>query len=144
MYIQVVPFCLVFWCWFFFFFKQKTAYEMRISDWSSDVCSSDLTIGLHLATRNAVEIPMEVAKHRNGHIPAMRVPSNTRIAFTGSVPHEHRLQGQRAVAGTAARTGRTRPARRAGRPRPTRYSAQPRHPTSRGTPPPAAHPPPPP
>src|SRR3546814_9837380 len=27
----------------FFFFKQKTAYEMRISDWSSDVCSSDLT-----------------------------------------------------------------------------------------------------
>src|SRR3546814_13172985 len=26
---------------FFFFFKQKTAYEMRISDWSSDVCSSD-------------------------------------------------------------------------------------------------------
>src|SRR3546814_1297771 len=29
----------------FFFFKQKTAYEMRISDWSSDVCSSDLTTG---------------------------------------------------------------------------------------------------
>src|SRR3546814_9095659 len=29
-------------CYFFFFFKQKTAYEMRISDWSSDVCSSDL------------------------------------------------------------------------------------------------------
>src|SRR3546814_6637945 len=32
-------------CWLFllfFFFKQKTAYEMRISDWSSDVCSSDL------------------------------------------------------------------------------------------------------
>src|SRR3546814_6329810 len=29
----------------FFFFKQKTAYEMRISDWSSDVCSSDLLVG---------------------------------------------------------------------------------------------------
>src|SRR3546814_6052314 len=29
----------------FFFFKQKTAYEMRISDWSSDVCSSDLLCG---------------------------------------------------------------------------------------------------
>src|SRR3546814_5227193 len=28
--------------WIVFFFKQKTAYEMRISDWSSDVCSSDL------------------------------------------------------------------------------------------------------
>src|SRR3546814_6264756 len=33
--------CACFVC-FFFFFKQKTAYEMRISDWSSDVCSSDL------------------------------------------------------------------------------------------------------
>src|SRR3546814_3544201 len=29
---------------FFVFFKQKTAYEMRISDWSSDVCSSDLAV----------------------------------------------------------------------------------------------------
>src|SRR3546814_5059978 len=33
--------CIVF-MFCFFFFKQKTAYEMRISDWSSDVCSSDL------------------------------------------------------------------------------------------------------
>src|SRR3546814_6826426 len=32
-------------CSYFFFFKQKTAYEMRISDWSSDVCSSDLSLG---------------------------------------------------------------------------------------------------
>src|SRR3546814_596174 len=31
----------------FFFFKQKTAYEMRISDWSSDVCSSDLAADQH-------------------------------------------------------------------------------------------------
>src|SRR3546814_3756044 len=31
-------------CCLFYFFKQKTAYEMRISDWSSDVCSSDLWI----------------------------------------------------------------------------------------------------
>src|SRR3546814_7890318 len=31
---------------FFFFFKQKTAYEMHISDWSSDVCSSDLDLGV--------------------------------------------------------------------------------------------------
>src|SRR3546814_6727438 len=40
---------------FFFFFKQMTAYEMRISDWSSDVCSSDLAVaalvGGDLATR---------------------------------------------------------------------------------------------
>src|SRR3546814_7123783 len=33
--------CVRFSC-YFFFFKQKTAYDMRISDWSSDVCSSDL------------------------------------------------------------------------------------------------------
>src|SRR3546814_3095764 len=36
-------FLLLLFC-FIFFFKQKTAYEMRISDWSSDVCSSDLPI----------------------------------------------------------------------------------------------------
>src|SRR3546814_5630064 len=34
----------------FFFFKQKTAYDMRISDWSSDVCSSDLQIEQVLGT----------------------------------------------------------------------------------------------
>src|SRR3546814_1622817 len=33
----------------FFFFKQKTAYEMRISDWSSDVCSSDLQAAVDIA-----------------------------------------------------------------------------------------------
>src|SRR3546814_4381966 len=36
---------------FVFFFKQKTAYEMRISDWSSDVCSSDLREALWEAVR---------------------------------------------------------------------------------------------
>src|SRR3546814_166493 len=35
----------------FFFFKQKTAYEMRISDWSSDVCSSDLLTLFYIAGR---------------------------------------------------------------------------------------------
>src|SRR3546814_18028343 len=36
-----------------FFFKQKTAYEMRISDWSSDVCSSDLLLEYHLRASRA-------------------------------------------------------------------------------------------
>src|SRR3546814_7072617 len=36
----------------FFFFKQKTAYEMRISDWSSDVCSSDLAIECRINAEN--------------------------------------------------------------------------------------------
>src|SRR3546814_7454870 len=40
---------------FFFFFKQKTAYELRISDWSSDVCSSDLVIEVLNALDAVVE-----------------------------------------------------------------------------------------
>src|SRR3546814_3443102 len=36
---------------FFFFFKHKTAYDMRISDWSSDVCSSDLSFDAPLMFR---------------------------------------------------------------------------------------------
>src|SRR3546814_2815335 len=41
--VFIVDVYVFFWLCVFFFFKQKTAYEMRISDWSSDVCSSDLT-----------------------------------------------------------------------------------------------------
>src|SRR3546814_19648430 len=40
----------------FFFFKQKTAYEMRISDWSSDVCSSDLKPEIHRRVREVADI----------------------------------------------------------------------------------------
>src|SRR3546814_16764975 len=40
--ISVVSYSILQYLILFFFFKQKTAYEMRISDWSSDVCSSDL------------------------------------------------------------------------------------------------------
>src|SRR3546814_2294986 len=43
----------------FFFFKQKTAYEMRISDWSSDVCSSDLLI-----RRFRIGIQEQIRPHR--------------------------------------------------------------------------------
>src|SRR3546814_3847770 len=39
----------------FFFFKQKTAYEMRISDWSSDVCSSDLACPARGAVFNHID-----------------------------------------------------------------------------------------
>src|SRR3546814_2965965 len=53
-------------CLLFFFFKQKTAYEMRISDWSSDVCSSDL----------ARQRPRRSRYERNGMLStgAIRVP----------------------------------------------------------------------
>src|SRR3546814_5707433 len=46
-----------------FFFKQKTAYEMRISDWSSDVCSSDLTSLLALQ-QQLVELRHRCASER--------------------------------------------------------------------------------
>src|SRR3546814_7941457 len=43
----------------FFFFKQKTAYEMRISDWSSDVCSSDLVPDTHASERRQLTAVIE-------------------------------------------------------------------------------------
>src|SRR3546814_13590231 len=48
----------------FFFFKQKTAYEMRISDWSSDVCSSDLSAVLAgLALQGAIQARPSLLRH---------------------------------------------------------------------------------
>src|SRR3546814_6805922 len=75
---------------FFFFFKQKTAYEMRSSDWSSDVCSSDLLkrssdafservqqisaklqlVGRQLADLEAKERTLEDALRRRQLLPA--------------------------------------------------------------------------
>src|SRR3546814_5696995 len=47
----------------FFFFKQKTAYEMRISDWSSDVCSSDLP-GRGAGRKAAAKLPQLGLPHK--------------------------------------------------------------------------------
>src|SRR3546814_16105115 len=47
-----------------FFFKQKTAYEMRISDWSSDVCSSDLRIELGALGKGARQVAMADEAYR--------------------------------------------------------------------------------
>src|SRR3546814_19955777 len=49
LFVIVYSFCIVFFA--VFFFKQKTAYDMRISDWSSDVCSSDLPVDMPLFER---------------------------------------------------------------------------------------------
>src|SRR3546814_8452847 len=68
----VVVLFLFFLCWFIcwcrlclfvlfvFFFKQKTAYEMRISDWSSDVCSSDLLVDAVLGLGQKQAVPVGV------------------------------------------------------------------------------------
>src|SRR3546814_13684438 len=57
----------------FFFFKQKTAYEMRISDWSSDVCSSDLR-----RARQATESASNsmTTSSATASAPMMRLPAN--------------------------------------------------------------------
>src|SRR3546814_4114779 len=50
----------------FFFFKQKTAYEMRISDWSSDVCSSDLAPPIPSLLDRLERQPADIVQ-RDGH-----------------------------------------------------------------------------
>src|SRR3546814_5326816 len=96
----LVVFCLMsvfnmrFIDWFFFFFKQKTAYEMRISDWSSDVCSSDLQAagdGLCLHGRRA------------GRPSGREEDQGPRQAPDGEDPA--RILPQRAVEGDPARDG---------------------------------------
>src|SRR3546814_7463990 len=52
------------WLCFFFIFKQKTAYEMRISDWSSDVCSSDLALPQLRGEPRRIALPSLRAERR--------------------------------------------------------------------------------
>src|SRR3546814_3206865 len=73
-----------------FFFKQKTAYEMRISDWSSDVCSSDL-----LARRRARRQP-----ERRGHDHRQRDArdgARRRMALMAQIRSEERRVGKECV-----------------------------------------------
>src|SRR3546814_8888280 len=51
--------------YFFFVFKQKTAYEMRISDWSSDVCSSDLPDFRDRRVRQAAQLRLSTGRGNN-------------------------------------------------------------------------------
>src|SRR3546814_6053818 len=61
---------LIFFVSFIFFFKQKTAYEMRISDWSSDVCSSDLP-SRHRSRFARARLPVHST---SGHMHASSAP----------------------------------------------------------------------
>src|SRR3546814_4157379 len=85
----------------FFFFKQKTAYEMRISDWSSDVCSSDLIPrDLHHIVVAGEESGLERLEHRH-----RRSAGNVRrgegdvepAAGVGEVRSEERRVGKECV-----------------------------------------------
>src|SRR3546814_8879739 len=68
-------------CVFFFFFKQKTAYEMRISDWSSDVCSSDLQ------HRSLAAEPRQDEPRQRGHA---RHREQLRRRPRAHLPQQHR------------------------------------------------------
>src|SRR3546814_2192737 len=79
---------------FFFVFKQKTAYEMRISDWSSDVCSSDLKRAVDQAQGpTGAEENFRIRWTENAeHTPPMMVPAqpnrsaaNWLITFQGII-----------------------------------------------------------
>src|SRR3546814_10571093 len=76
----------------FFFFKQKTAYEMRISDWSSDVCSSDLTPD-SAGTMTAIATGVKT------HIGAIGVSAGRHNDCAQSL--DHRLQSWLALAADA-------------------------------------------
>src|SRR3546814_2560823 len=60
----------------FFLFKQKTAYEMRISDWSSDVCSSDLVISASAAIRATRALAKYDKVQRESETPTMATSSD--------------------------------------------------------------------
>src|SRR3546814_7196303 len=68
---------------FVFFFKQKTAYEMRISDWSSDVCSSDL---LQRAVDHAHENAGLAVVWRDDALAELDQPAVRRREGEGDVP----------------------------------------------------------
>src|SRR3546814_20628229 len=78
----------------FFFFKQKTAYEMRISDWSSDVCSSDLLrpaagrggSGQHARRRLHGRDHPRAPPHRRPGVLIMAKPQQPELRRSGFVP----------------------------------------------------------
>src|SRR3546814_2183079 len=82
MYVCVCVFLCV------FVFKQKTAYELRISDWSSDVCSSDLRRGLHPRRRpHSVQVVKSRMpfQEKSSMEPTPRVESSSRSSMSSSV-----------------------------------------------------------
>src|SRR3546814_14497581 len=93
-------------CYLFFFFKQKTAYEMRISDWSSDVCSSDLVAdagrggrlrhrggGRALREGRRGDDRNEREREHDQNEPAEREPAATHLTADARLAEQHRRVG---------------------------------------------------
>src|SRR3546814_13092862 len=86
-------FCVVYYCIvMFFFFKQKTAYEMRISDWSSDVCSSDLS--RHGVSAFQPVSPFDGTRKLHGRASPCKEKIHQRGRRTGNdIPHPRQDSG---------------------------------------------------
>src|SRR3546814_2478992 len=81
----------MYYLYMFFFFKQKTAYEMRISDWSSDVCSSDLIE--RLPVRIIADIRRRLAGYGMRARPAQRVIAEDVSFHRKADAWRHRING---------------------------------------------------
>src|SRR3546814_7767272 len=93
------------------FFKQKTAYEMRISDWSSDVCSSDLYAVLHAQLHRAAAQAGFGENRRIARPPrwTWRLRSGDRVFITAPAVHAlHDRSEERRVGKECVSTCRSR------------------------------------
>src|SRR3546814_7870525 len=79
---------------FVFFFKQTTAYDMRISDWSSDVCSSDLRAGRAMAGRAMAEASAPPSPKRRA-MPASIMPRCISSRSRGGTARPARMRAPR-------------------------------------------------
>src|SRR3546814_5279679 len=95
---------------YFFFFKQKTAYEMRISDWSSDVCSSDLSGGGAGSAPSMLPTP---CRAHTGYLPSLAtrfpwlsagtITDENTAAFQVCIRSEERRVGKECVSTCSSR-----------------------------------------
>src|SRR3546814_2206860 len=100
--------------YFIFFFKQKTAYEMRISDWSSDVCSSDLLMVVHLLSPDKRYSELYIANYMNLRIreQLLRLEGVGNVTVFGGSEYAMRIwldrSEERRVGKECVSTGRSR------------------------------------
>src|SRR3546814_19439264 len=92
-----------------FFFKQKTAYEVRISDWSSDVCSSDLHRRPHRAARGPHRRRRDAAASARSAPRGAAAPAPARVRSACRAPNRAACRGRRRL----WRAGQTRKRSRA-------------------------------
>src|SRR3546814_8058920 len=86
-------------CWIVLFFKQKTAYDMRISDWSTDVCSSDIPQVCEFMLLTVDDAYLALSVLGRGEM----VRSKFYVAVDGPMPIDKSIRGY--IASASAPTG---------------------------------------